>query len=348
MAKNIIEKIWESHIVSQEDGHPAVFAIDLMMVHEVTSAQAFDVIRARGIDVFDRGKLLATVDHSIPTSKTRLTIVDDACRNQVETLRSNVEQFDVPFYDFGSGNQGIVHVIGPELGATHPGLTIVCGDSHTSTHGAFGALAFGVGTSEVGHVMASGCLLQRKPKTMKIEFEGQFQPGVFSKDAILKLISVIGVGGATGHIVEFCGEAVRAMSMEERMTVCNMSIECGARAGLIAPDQTTFDYIKSRRFAPTDADWQKAQDYWSSLSSDEGASFDKEVTIDVSKLRPMVTWGINPGQGVEIDESIPTAVASSNGASKAISRALDYTGLSEGQAILGTPVQWAFVGSCTN
>ncbi len=348
MAKNIVDKIWNEHVVAQKKGHPAIFAIDLMMVHEVTSAQAFDVIRARGIDVYNRGKLLATVDHSIPTSQTRLQIVDDACRNQVETLRKNVEQFDVPFYDFGSGNQGIVHVIGPELGATQPGLTIVCGDSHTSTHGAFGALAFGVGTSEVGHVMASGCLLQRKPKTMKVEFKGQFQPGVFSKDAILKLISEIGVGGATGHVVEYCGEAVRAMSMEERMTVCNMSIECGARAGLISPDQTTFDYIKGKRFAPKSEDWQRAVDYWSSLASDSGAKYDQEIVIDVDQLKPMVTWGINPGQGVEIDQSLPVAGDFANGQVQGFERALDYTGLKAGAAIAGTPIEWAFVGSCTN
>lgn len=348
MAKNIVDKIWDLHVVSQEEGHPAIFAIDLMMVHEVTSAQAFDVIRSRGIDVFDRAKLLATVDHSIPTSKTRLQIVDDACRNQVETLRENVKQFDVPFYDFGSGNQGIVHVIGPELGATQPGMTIVCGDSHTSTHGAFGALAFGVGTSEVGHVLASGCLLQRKPKTMKVEFRGEFSKGVYSKDAILKLISVIGVGGATGHVVEYCGDAITAMSMEERMTVCNMSIECGARAGLISPDQTTFDFIQDRKFAPVAADWDRATEYWSSLASDPGATYDKEVVIDVSKLKPMVTWGINPGQGVEIDQLLPDLGSVAESEQKAVSRALEYTGLKEGAAILGTPVEWAFVGSCTN
>lgn len=348
MAKNIVDKIWDEHVVAQKEGHPAIFAIDLMMVHEVTSAQAFDVIRARGIDVYNRGKLLATVDHSIPTSQTRLQIVDDACRNQVETLRKNVEQFDVPFYDFGSGNQGIVHVIGPELGATQPGLTIVCGDSHTSTHGAFGALAFGVGTSEVGHVMASGCLLQRKPKTMKVEFKGQFQPGVFSKDAILKLISEIGVGGATGHVVEYCGEAVRSMSMEERMTVCNMSIECGARAGLISPDEITYEYIKGRKFAPKAEDWQRAVDYWSSLASDSGAKYDEEIVIDVEQLKPMVTWGINPGQGVEIDQSLPVAGDFTNGQIKGFERALDYTGLKAGAAISGTPIEWAFVGSCTN
>ena len=348
MAKNIIDKIWDAHIVSQSEGHPAVFAIDLMLVHEVTSAQAFDNLRAKGIDVFDRGRLLATIDHSIPTSKTRLNIVNDAAREQVETLRNNVKEFDVPFYDFGSGNQGIVHVIGPELGATQPGMTIVCGDSHTSTHGAFGALAFGVGTSEVGHVMATGCLLQKKPKTMKVDFKGSFKPGVFAKDAILKLISVIGVGGATGHVIEYAGEAVRNMSMEERMTICNMSIECGARAGLISPDQTTLNYIQGRTFAPKDSEWEKAKNYWASLASDEGSEFDKVVEIDLSELSPVITWGINPGQGVEITESLPEPEKLEGAERKSVEQALSYIGLEAGAKIENTPIDWAFIGSCTN
>lgn len=344
MKRNIIDKIWDAHVVKQVEGHPAVFAIDLMLVHEVTSAQAFDTLRERELPLFDASKLLATVDHSIPTSKSRLNIVDEAARKQVETLRANVKEFDVPFYDFGSGNQGIVHVMGPELGATQPGMTIVCGDSHTSTHGAFGCLAFGVGTSEVGHVMATGCLLQKKPKTMRVNFNGKFRDGVFAKDAILKLISVVGVGGGTGHIVEFAGDAVSSFSMEERMTICNMSIELGARAGLFGPDETTLEYIKGKHFSPKGDDWERAKETWLSFSSDEGASFDKVVEIDLNSLEPMVTWGINPGQGISVSESVPKPKDSD----PSIAQALDYTGLNAGEAISGTAVNWAFVGSCTN
>ncbi|MCB0330151.1 MAG: 3-isopropylmalate dehydratase large subunit, partial [Bdellovibrionales bacterium] len=265
MGKNIIEKIWDTHVVSQQEGHPAIFAIDLMLLHEVTSAQAFQLLEERGLAPADTGRLLATVDHSIPTRKNRFQIFDEAAKNQVETLRTNANRHNIRFYDFESGNQGIVHVIGPELGATHPGITIVCGDSHTSTHGAFGALSFGIGTSEVGHVLATGCLLQRKPKTMRVNFRGTPRSGVYAKDVILRLISEIGIGGANGHVIEYAGEAIRSMSMEERMTVCNMSIECGARAGLVAPDETTFAYIKNRPFAPKDEDWERAVAYWKSF-----------------------------------------------------------------------------------
>lgn len=346
--RNIIDKIWDAHVVVQRQGHPAIFAIDLMLVHEVTSAQAFDVLREKKLAISDTGRLLATLDHSIPTRKNRLEIFDDAARKQVETLRRNVAEFNVPFFDFESGKQGIVHVIGPEAGATQPGMTIVCGDSHTSTHGAFGALAFGVGTSEVGHVMATGCILQRKPKTMKVEFSGKFSKGVFAKDAILKLISEIGVGGANGYIIEYCGDAVRAMSMEERMTVCNMSIECGARAGLVSPDETTFAYIRGKACAPKEADWQRAVTHWSSFASDAGSDFDKSIVIDVSKLKPMVTWGTNPGQGIEIDGRLPRVADFASGEQAVVSKALAYIDLVEGMPIAGTPIQWAFIGSCTN
>ncbi len=347
-SRNIIEKIWDSHVITQKEGHPALFAIDLMLVHEVTSAQAFQVVREKGLSLFDRDRLLATVDHSIPTRSNRFQIYDDSARTQVETLRKNVSDFDVPFYDFDSGNQGIVHVIGPEQGATQPGMTIVCGDSHTSTHGAFGALAFGIGTSEVGHVLATGCLLLRKPKTMKVEFSGKRRPGVFSKDMILKLIAEIGIGGATGHVIEYSGEAVRSLSMEERLTICNMSIECGARAGLIAPDETTFQYMKGRPFAPASERWSEALEYWSSYCSDPEADYDRVVKIDVSELTPMVTWGTNPGQAVSVHGRIPKLeLLSQNERSSALS-ALEYIALEEDTPLLGTPIEWAFLGSCTN
>jgi 3-isopropylmalate/(R)-2-methylmalate dehydratase large subunit len=346
--KNIIEKIWESHIVEQREGHPAVFAIDLMLIHEVTSAQAFQTLRDKNLPVFDTSRLLATLDHSIPTRKNRFVIYDTAAKNQVETLRRNCAEYGIPIYDFDSGRQGIVHVIGPELGATQPGMTIVCGDSHTSTHGAFGALAFGIGTSEVGHVLATGCLLQRKPKTMKVEFKGRFAQGVFSKDAILKLIADIGIGGGNGHIIEYCGEAVHAMSMEERMTVCNMSIECGARAGLIAPDETTYNYIEGRQRAPQGEAWERARAYWESLLSDDGATYDKEVVIDVSNLKPMVTWGTNPEQACEITEKIPEYKELSGSKLTMAEKALEYIDLEPGAEIAGVPIDWAFVGSCTN
>lgn len=348
MAQNIIEKIWDSHVVSQKDGHPAVFAIDLILLHEVTSVQAFRMLEEKGLEPFDRGRCLATIDHSIPTRKNRLEIYDETAKAQVEAFRHYCKKFDIPFYDFDSGQQGIVHVVGPEVGATQPGMTIVCGDSHTSTHGAFGALAFGIGTSEVGHVLASGCLLQQKPKTMKVEFKGKFKKGVYAKDAILKLIAEIGVGGGTGHIMEYCGEAVSAMSMEERMTVCNMSIECGARAGLVAPDETTFSHIKGRKFAPCDSDWDRAVSYWKSLCSDEGAKYDKEIVIDVSSLDPMLTWGINPGHAISISETIPNLSSFPESEQVIAKKALDYVALEEGQGIDGVPVDWAFIGSCTN
>lgn len=346
MPKNIIEKIWDSHVVSQEKGHPAIFAIDLMLIHEVTSAQAFQELRLRNMKPYDVSRLVATVDHSIPTRKNRLEIYDDKARHQVETLRVNAKEFGVPMFDFDSGQQGIVHVLGPEIGVTQPGLTIVCGDSHTSTHGAFGALAFGVGTSEVGHVLATSCLLQRKPKSMKVEFRGELKPWVFSKDAVLKLIEQIGIAGANGHVVEYCGEAIEKMSMEERMTICNMSIECGARAGIVSPDQNTLDYIKGRTYAPDN--WDEACEHWLSLASDKDASFDKEVVIELDNLDPMVTWGTNPEQGLSIEDKIPVLEEMSEQRRKAAVPALDYTNLSAGQSMKGVPIEWAFVGSCTN
>jgi 3-isopropylmalate/(R)-2-methylmalate dehydratase large subunit len=319
-----------------------------MLIHEVTSAQAFQMMDERKIKVFDPTRLLATIDHSIPTRENRWEIYDESARKQVEALRENCRKHAIPFYDYDSGNQGIVHVIGPELGVTQPGMTIVCGDSHTSTHGAFGALAFGIGTSEVGHVLASGCLLQFKPKTMKVHFKGNFRPGVFAKDAILALIAQIGIGGANGHVIEYVGEAISKMSMEERMTVCNMSIECGARAGLIAPDQTTYDYIKGRKFAPQGAEFDRAVAYWESFKGDAGCQYDREITIDLDNLHPMVTWGTNPGQAVALDKKIPALSAFEGDLQSGAKRALAYTRLSDDSSLEGVSIDWAFVGSCTN
>jgi 3-isopropylmalate/(R)-2-methylmalate dehydratase large subunit len=348
-ALNIIDKIWNAHVVKQLEGHPAVLSIDLMLIHEVTSAQAFQTIDQKGLKVFAPSALLATIDHSIPTRKNRHEIFDEAARVQVETLRQNCKNHGIAFMDFDSGNQGIVHVVGPELGATQPGMTVVCGDSHTSTHGAFGALAFGIGTSEVGHVLATGCLLQEKPKTMKVEFKGNFKIGVYAKDAILALIGEIGIGGATGHVIEYTGDAIRAMSMEERMTVCNMSIECGARAGLIAPDEKAYSYIKGRRYAPVASIWDKAVERWNSFKSDAGACYDQNLTIDLDNLGPMITWGTNPGQAAQLSQAVPSPSDFSDPAKKvATEKALDYVGLEAGAQLTGTPVDWAFVGSCTN
>ncbi|RTL42685.1 MAG: 3-isopropylmalate dehydratase large subunit [Candidatus Melainabacteria bacterium] len=346
-ARSIVEKIWDSHVVTQLEGHPAVFAIDLMLIHEVTSAQAFQTLDAKGLKVFDPKRLLGTIDHSIPTRKNRWEIYDESAKAQVEALRQNCKNHGIPFLDFDKG-QGIVHVVGPELGITQPGMTIVCGDSHTSTHGAFGALAFGIGTSEVGHVLATGCLLQQKPKSMRVEFKGKAGKGVYAKDVILRLIAEIGVGGATGHVIEYVGDAIRNMTMEERMTVCNMSIECGARAGLIAPDQVTFDYLKGKPHAPKGRAWDEAVEHWKALVSDDDAQFDRRIEIDLSALKPMVTWGTNPGQGVQINQPIPSVKSLPEQEQGVAVRALEYTGLSEGATMQGTPIDWAFVGSCTN
>lgn len=348
--RNIIEKIWDAHTVLRQDGHPTVFAIDLHLIHEVTSAQAFQMLREKGLRVFDPSRCVATLDHSIPTRHNRFEIFDNDARKQVETLRQNAREFGITLFDFESGHQGIVHVIGPELGLTQPGMTIVCGDSHTSTHGAFGALAFGIGTSEVGHVLATSCLLLQQPKTMRVEFKGRFGNGVYAKDAILKLIATIGIGGANGHVIEYCGEAVRAMSMEERMTVCNMSIECGARAGLISPDETTCQYLEGRECVPqkNSSEWSSTKVRWLSYVSDPDCLYDKEIVIDLSSLRPMVTWGTNPGQGIEIGKALPRLAELSETERAMATKALAYTQLADGAQIAGTPINWAFIGSCTN
>jgi 3-isopropylmalate/(R)-2-methylmalate dehydratase large subunit len=341
MKKNIIDKIWDSHIVKQNQDHPAILAIDFCLIHEVTSAQAFATLRNKKLPVYDTNSLLATVDHSIPTRKNRHEIFDQMAKAQVQKLRDNCKEFNVPFYDMDSKHQGIVHVVGPELGMTQPGMTIVCGDSHTATHGAFGALAFGIGTSTVGHVFASGCLLMNKPKVMKVEFNGQFQGGVSAKDAIMKLIANIGIGGANGHIIEYSGSAIASMSMEARMTLCNMSIECGAVAGLIAPDKVTYDYLQGKKYAPTDK-WNQAISYWNSLKSDKDCHYDKEICINIDHLQAMVSWGTNPQQAIEINKTIPQSNSEMD------SNALSYVQLESGHSIANTPLEWAFVGSCTN
>jgi 3-isopropylmalate/(R)-2-methylmalate dehydratase large subunit len=349
MPQTIIEKIWNQHVVDQQEGAPAILAIDLHLVHEVTSPQAFTGLRSRGLKVRRPDRTVATADHSIPTTPRNLPIADEMAAAQVKQLEANCAEFGVPLHGWESPNQGIVHVIGPELGLTQPGATIVCGDSHTATHGAFGALAFGIGTSEVEMVLATQCLLQRKPKTYLVRVDGTLRPGVSAKDIILALIARIGVGGGTGHVFEYAGSAIRALSMEERMTICNMSIEGGARAGLVAPDETTFAYLKGRPHAPQGADWDAAVARWRTLASDEGATYDKEIVIDANTLEPMVTYGTNPGMGLPISGTIPNPADESDpAAARALTRALEYMDLRAGDSIIGRPVNTVFIGSCTN
>ena len=349
MPKTIIEKIWNEHVVDQQEGAPAILAIDLHLVHEVTSPQAFTGLRARGLKVRRPDRTVATADHSIPTTPRNLPIADEMAAAQVKQLEANCAEFGVPLHGWESPNQGIVHVIGPELGLTQPGATIVCGDSHTATHGAFGALAFGIGTSEVEMVLATQCLLQRKPKTYLVRVDGTLRPGVSAKDIILTLIARIGVGGGTGHVFEYAGSAIRALSMEERMTICNMSIEGGARAGLVAPDETTFAYLKGRPHAPQGADWDAAVARWRTLTSDDGATYDKEIVINADTLEPMVTYGTNPGMGLPISGTIPNPADESDpAAARALVRALEYMDLRAGDSIIGRPVNTVFIGSCTN
>jgi 3-isopropylmalate/(R)-2-methylmalate dehydratase large subunit len=349
MPKTIIEKIWNEHVVDQQEGAPAILAIDLHLVHEVTSPQAFTGLRGRGLKVRRPDRTVATADHSIPTTPRNLPIADEMAAAQVKQLEANCAEFGVPLHGWESPNQGIVHVIGPELGLTQPGATIVCGDSHTATHGAFGALAFGIGTSEVEMVLATQCLLQRKPKTYLVRVDGTLRPGVSAKDIILALIARIGVGGGTGHVFEYAGSAIRDLSMEERMTICNMSIEGGARAGLVAPDETTFAYLKGRPHAPQGADWDAAVARWRTLTSDDGATYDKEIVINADTLEPMVTYGTNPGMGLPISGTIPNPADESDpAAARALTRALEYMDLRAGDSIIGRPVNTVFIGSCTN
>lgn len=338
----LFEKIWESHVVHRQQGYPDVLYIDRQFIHEVTSPQAFDGLRKRGIGVFRTGQTVATADHNVPTKDQHLPIREALSRHQVETLSKNCEAFDVELYGLGHPFQGIVHVIGPELGVTQPGKTYVCGDSHTSTHGAFGAIAFGIGTSEVEQVLATQCLLQNKPKTMRITVNGQLSKGVTAKDIILYIISKISASGGTGYFVEYAGEAITSLSMEGRMTVCNMSIEMGARGGMIAPDQTTFDYLKGRRFAPQGAAWDKAVAYWHTLRTDEGATFDTEYVFEAADIQPMITYGTNPGMGVGIAQDVPTPASESD------RKALAYMDIEPGKTLLGKAIDYVFIGSCTN
>jgi len=349
MPKTLFDKIWDSHVVSQEPGSPAVLYIDLHLVHEVTSPQAFTGLRARGLKVRRPDRTIATVDHSIPTTDRSLPIVDAQAAAQIAMLSANCAEFGIPLFDVASGRQGVVHVIGPEQGLTQPGMTVVCGDSHTATHGAFGALAFGIGTSEVEHVLASQCLLQNRPQTYEVRIEGSLKPGVGAKDLILALIAEIGVGGGTGSVFEYTGAAIRGLSMEERMTVCNMSIEGGARAGLIAPDETTFAFLKGRPGAPQGAAWDAAVAAWRQLPSDPGASYDNSVTLDADGLEPMVTYGTNPGMGIPVTGRVPDPADFSDAVQKrSLEKALAYMGLTPGQPLLGHPVDVVFIGSCTN
>jgi 3-isopropylmalate/(R)-2-methylmalate dehydratase large subunit len=349
MTQTLFEKVWNDHVVVQELNSPAILYIDLHLVHEVTSPQAFDGLRRKGLRVRRPDRTLATMDHSTPTVGLSLNLVDEVAAQQVRQLGVNCQEFRVPVYDLESPERGIVHVVGPEQGLTQPGMTIVCGDSHTSTHGAFGALAFGIGTSEVEHVLATQCLLQYRPKTFQVNFEGRLQPGVTAKDMILALIAAIGIGGGTGHVIEYAGSAVRALDMEARMTLCNMTIEAGARAGIIAPDDTTFEYLAGRPYAPQGADWEAAMERWQSLPSDPGACYDRRFTLDVSGLEPMVTYGTNPGMGVPIGSPLPNpATESDPRVREALEKAFDYMALQPGATLQEQPVDVVFIGSCTN
>lgn len=352
--RTLFEKVWDSHIVRPQTAEtPAVLYIDLHLVHEVTSPQAFSMLRERGLKVRRPDKTLGTMDHSTPTTPRNadgiIPILDMQAAKQLDVMRQNCADFGIRLYDLGTENQGIVHVIGPEQGLTQPGMTIVCGDSHTSTHGAFGALAFGIGTSEVGHVLATQTLLQDKPRTMAVRVNGRLQPGVTAKDIILAVIAKIGVGGGTGYVFEYMGEAIRTLNMDGRMTICNMSIEGGARAGMIAPDDTTFEYVAGRPYAPKAADWDRAVAQWRQLPTDDGASFDHEVVLNADELAPMITYGTNPGMGMQIVDTIPDPDKLSDPSAKvALDKALRYMDLQPGERLLGKRVDVVFLGSCTN
>ncbi len=349
MPQTLFDKIWDDHVVVAEPGAPAVLYIDLHLVHEVTSPQAFAGLRTRGLRVRRPDRTIATADHGVPTTDRSLPIVDEMARKQIALLEANCREFGITYYGIDSPRQGIVHVIGPELGLTQPGMTIVCGDSHTATHGAFGALAFGIGTSEVEHVLATQCLLQVKPKTCEVRLEGQLGKGVSAKDIILALIAKIGIGGGTGHVFEYTGSTIRSLSMEERMTVCNMSIEGGARAGMVAPDDTTFEYIACRPFAPKGAAWDAALAKWRQLPTDPGARYDRTISLDASALEPMITFGTNPGMGMPITARIPDPDRVPDVSQRqALAKALTYMDLRPNEPLLGHPVDVVFIGSCTN
>jgi 3-isopropylmalate/(R)-2-methylmalate dehydratase large subunit len=348
--RSLFDKLWDSHIVVQEtDETPAILYIDLHLIHEVTSPQAFDLLRAKGFKVRRPDLTLATMDHSTPTvpvtSLKDLEVVSEtAAARQIRQMMRNCREFGIELKDFTSPDRGIVHIIGPELGATQPGKTIVCGDSHTSTHGAFGALAFGIGTTEVGHVLATQSMLQRKPKTLAVNLSGQLQRGVTAKDIVLRIIGEIGVDGGTGHAIEYRGTAVEALSMDQRMTICNMSIEAGARAGMMAPDDTTYEYLAGRPLVPAGAEWERALARWRALPGDPGALFDRQVSLNVSQIKPMVTFGTNPGMVISVDEPVPLPRSND----KAFAKALQYMQVEAGKPLVGTPVDVVFIGSCTN
>ncbi|WHS51222.1 3-isopropylmalate dehydratase large subunit [Rothia sp. SD9660Na] len=348
--RTLAEKVWDAHtVVPGENGKPDLLYIDLHLVHEVTSPQAFEGLRLEGRPLRRLDLTIATEDHNTPTENIFSTIADLTSRTQIETLRKNAEEFGVRIHSLGDKEQGIVHVVGPQLGLTMPGMTVVCGDSHTSTHGAFGALAFGIGTSEVEHVMATQTLPLAPFKTMAINVEGTLKPGVTAKDIILAVIAEIGTGGGQGYVLEYRGSAIRSLSMEGRMTICNMSIEAGARAGMVAPDETTFDYVKGRPHAPTGENWDAAVEYWKTLPTDEGATFDREVFINADELEPFVTWGTNPGQGVPLSQAVPFPEDfEDENEQKAASRALEYMDLTAGTPMKDIPVDVVFLGSCTN
>lgn len=346
--KTLFDKIWDAHVVNEIEGGPSVLYIDLHLIHEVTSPQAFAGLDQRGLKVFRPGNTVATSDHNVPTINQHLTIKDVLSRTQVEKLTENTKKHGIQLYGLNHPYQGIVHVIGPELGITQPGMTIVCGDSHTSTHGAFGSVAFGIGTSEVEMVLATQCILQPKPKRMRITIDGKPGAGVTAKDIILFIISQISASGATGYFVEYAGSSIRSLSMEGRMTICNMSIEMGARGGLIAPDNTTFNYVKNREFAPKGEEWDKKLAYWKTLYSDSNCEFDKEIRFDAADIEPMITYGTNPGMGIGITKNIPNGNDISENNRMSFQKALQYMGFEQGSHVLGKPVDYVFVGSCTN
>lgn len=348
MAKTLFDKIWEKHVVKQIEGGPSVLYIDTQFIHEVTSPQAFKGLEKRGIPVFRTKQVVATADHNVPTLHQELPIKEELSRIQVQTLKDNCEKFGIELYGLGHPYQGIVHVIGPELGVTQPGCTYVCGDSHTSTHGAFGSIAFGIGTSEVEMVLATQCLLQSHPKLMRINVDGELKKGVTSKDIVLYILAQISASGATGYAIEFAGSAIRALSMEARMTICNMSIEMGARCGMIAPDETTFNYIKGREFAPKGEEWEKKLAYWKTLYSDEDATFDKEYFFKAEDIEPMITYGTNPGMGIGVSGHVPELSTIDEKDKPSFEKSIHYMGLHAGEKIKGHKVDYVFIGSCTN
>ena len=346
MPRTLFDKIWDAHVVRSIEGGQDVVYIDRHLIHEVTSPQAFDELAARNLTLYRPEQIIATADHNVPTVNQHLPIEEPLSRSQVDKLTENCAKYGIELYGLGHQRQGIVHVIGPELGLTQPGLTMVCGDSHTSTHGAFGAVAFGIGTSQVAQVMASQCLLLSRPKRMRISVEGELRPGVGAKDIILYIISELGTGGATGHFVEYAGSAIRALSMEGRMTICNMSIEMGARGGLIAPDATTFAYVQGRPFAPKGAAWEAALGYWQTLFTEDGAEFDTEYTYRAEDIAPMITYGTNPGMGIPLTGHVPTEVPATE--AESFDKSLAYMGLQRGESLLGKQIDYVFIGSCTN